>query len=138
MVNGIVMGVSAGDVSKCVVRWKTSTSDQHIDLPMSRRKLNNLFYPTCEGSRASGSASKKARIDENSAGPSSVVYVIESCSSSSDDDDEIEDEESMGVDGSMHTGVGVSFIVNQLIMGPRVFRRQDIYDIHCYFCMNLI
>ena len=27
------------------------SSDQHIDLPMSTRKLNNLFHPTYAGSR---------------------------------------------------------------------------------------
>ena len=50
-VNGIVIGMSAGDVSKCVVKWKSSTSDQYIDLPMSTRKLNNFFHPTYAGSR---------------------------------------------------------------------------------------
>ena len=91
------MGMSAGDVSKCVVRWNPSTSDKHIDLPMSKRKLNN-FHLKCR--IESGSASNKAHVDENSAGPSSVVDVIEYCSSSSDDEDENEDEESMGVDVS--------------------------------------
>ena len=44
-VNGIVMGMSAG----------SSISDKHIDLPMSKRKLNN-FHPKC--GIESGSASK--------------------------------------------------------------------------------
>ena len=60
-VNGIVIGMSAGDVSKCVVRWKSSTSDQHIDLPMSTRKLNNLFHPTYAGSRDMKSTPCNAR-----------------------------------------------------------------------------
>ena len=62
------------------------------------REKNNLFHPKCR--IESGSASKKARVDENSAGPSSVVDVIESCSSSSDDEDEDDNEDGMGVDVS--------------------------------------
>ena len=60
-VNGIVIGMSAGDVSKCVVTWKSSTSDQYIDLPMSTRKLNNLFHPTYAGSRDMKSTPCNAR-----------------------------------------------------------------------------
>ena len=38
-VNGIVIGMSAGDVSKCVVTWNSSTSDQHINLPNVYKKI---------------------------------------------------------------------------------------------------
>ena len=80
------------------MRWKSSTSDQFTDLPMSKRKLTN-FHPKC--GIESGSASEKARVDENSAGPSSsVVDVIEYCSSSSDNEDKDEDEKGTGVDDS--------------------------------------
>ena len=93
------MGMSAGDVTKCIVRWKSAsaTSDRYVDLPMPKRKLNNLFSEV-----ESGSAPKKARVDDNSAGLSSVP-VVESCSSSSGDDEDADedsasqqDEEGMG------------------------------------------
>ena len=87
-VSGIVMGMSAGDVTKCIVRWKSAsaTSDRYVDLPMPKRKLNNLFSEV-----ESGSASKKAHVDDNSAGLSSVP-VVESCSSSSDDDEDADED----------------------------------------------
>ena len=37
--------------SEVEVIYNKTTSDQHTNLPMSTRKLNNLFHPTYAGSR---------------------------------------------------------------------------------------
>ena len=94
-VSSIVMGMSVGDVPKCIVRWKSASaaSDRYVDLPMPKRKLNNLF-----------NLNLNLIVDDNSAGLSSVS-VVESCSSSSDDDEDA-DEDSASQQDEEGTGFG--------------------------------
>ena len=65
------MGMHA---NKCIVQWKSTTSDQRIDLHMTKRKLNNLF--NSKSGIEAGSASKKPRPDENSARSSSAASSL--------------------------------------------------------------
>ena len=69
-VSGVVMGMHA---NKCIVQWKSTTSDQRIDLHMTKRKLNNLF--NSKSGIEAGNASKKPRPDENSARSSSAAAI---------------------------------------------------------------